>query len=160
MSTCKRYPNNPILFPKSDFYWERKAVFNGCPVKEGKRLRLLYRALSDIKYNQGAMMNVSSIGMATDWRDGTFHEREQLIKPSEAWDKFGCEDPRVTKFNGKYYIFYTALSTYPFRPEGIKIGLATTRDFKKIEKHQVTTFNSKAMALFPEKVNGRSRRMR
>lgn len=155
MSTCKRYMANPILSPVSKSYWERNAVFNGCPVKEGKRLRLLYRALSDVKYNQGAMMNVSSIGMASDWREGIFHEREQLIKPSEPWDKFGCEDPRVTKFNGKYYIFYTALSTYPFRPEGIKIGLATTRDFKKIEKHQVTTFNSKAMALFPEKVNGK-----
>jgi len=155
MSTCKRYSNNPILSPKSDYYWERRAAFNGCPVRDGRKLKLLYRALSDTKYNNGAMMNVSSIGLGTDWHDGTFHEHEQFIRPNEIWDCYGCEDPRVTKFNGKYYIFYTALSAYPFRPEGIKIGLAITRDFKKIEKHQVTTFNSKAMALFPEKINGK-----
>jgi len=65
------------------------------------------------------------------------------------WDKYGCEDPRVTKMDGKYYIFYTALSRYPFTADGIKVGVAVTRDFKTVEKHQVTTFNSKAMAMFP-----------
>jgi predicted GH43/DUF377 family glycosyl hydrolase len=78
------------------------------------------------------------------------------IRPELEWEQFGCEDPRVTKLDGKYYIFYTALSRYPFRAEGIKVGLAITRDFKKIEaKHTVTTFNSKAMALFPKRINGK-----
>ena len=58
--------------------------------------------------------------------------------------------------NGKFYIFYTALSTFPFCPSCIKVGAAITNDFKNIkEKHLVTPFNSKAMSLFPEKVAGR-----
>ena len=58
--------------------------------------------------------------------------------------------------NGKYYVFYTALSAFPFCASCIKVGVAITRDFKKInEKHLVTPFNSKAMSLFPEKVAGR-----
>jgi predicted GH43/DUF377 family glycosyl hydrolase len=57
--------------------------------------------------------------------------------------------------DGKFYIFYTALSEYPFKAFGIKLALAITRDFETFEKHPVTTFNSKAMALFPEKVNGK-----
>jgi len=155
MAIYKRYKNNPILLPKNNTYWERMAVFNGCPVKKDGKLHLLYRAMSDIKYNNGAMMNVSSIGHAVRNKEGEFRNRTQLIKPEEEWELFGCEDPRVTKLDGKYYIFYTALSHYPFIAEGIKIGVAITKDFKNIKKHQVTTFNSKAMALFPEKINGK-----
>jgi len=57
--------------------------------------------------------------------------------------------------DGKFYIFYTALSEYPFKAFGIKLALAITRDFETFEKHPVTTFNSKAMALFPDKINGK-----
>jgi len=58
--------------------------------------------------------------------------------------------------NGKYYVFYTALSAFPFCASCIRVGVAITHDFKKIsEKHLVTPFNSKAMSLFPEKVSGR-----
>ncbi len=155
MAIYKRYRDNPILSPRNSVYWERIAVFNGCPIKNGKKLHLLYRAMSDVKYNNGAMMNVSSIGYTFSKNNHDFQDRIQLIKPEEVWERFGCEDPRVTKLNGKYYIFYTALSRYPFTPDGIKIGLAITEDFKTIKKHQVTTFNSKAMALFPEKINGK-----
>jgi predicted GH43/DUF377 family glycosyl hydrolase len=64
-----------------------------------------------------------------------------LFHPEHDWEKFGCEDPRVTKMNGKFYIFYTALSTFPFCAPCIRVGMAITRDFKKIEeKHLVTTF--------------------
>jgi len=155
MAIYKRYKNNPILHPRSSSYWERVAVFNGCPFKYDDKINMLYRAMSDVKYNNGVMMNVSSIGRAVMDDQGNFGKRTQLIKPVEEWEKFGCEDPRVTKIGDKYYIFYTALSRYPFSAEGIKIGVAVTEDFEKIEKHQVTTFNSKAMALFPEKINGK-----
>lgn len=153
MAIYKRYNNNPILLPRNNAYWERLAVFNGCPVLKDNKLHLVYRAMSDIKYNNGAMMNVSSIGMATQMENGEFTDRKQLLKPEKGWERFGCEDPRVTFFEGKYYIFYTALSTYPFTADGIKIGVAVTEDFKELKKHQVTTFNSKAMALFPERIN-------
>ena len=79
-----------------------------------------------------------------------------MIAPEEDWERFGCEDPRVTKIDDKYYIFYTALSVYPFAAEGIKVAVAVTKDFKKIEeRHLVTPFNAKAMVLFPEKINGK-----
>ncbi|MFH0755332.1 MAG: hypothetical protein V1910_01550 [bacterium] len=85
-----------------------------------------------------------------------FSERKQLIAPEYEWEKYGCEDPKITKIENKFYIFYTALSNYPFNAEGIKIALAITKDFKKIEeKHLITPFNAKAMVLFPEKINGK-----
>ncbi|MGH7249701.1 MAG: hypothetical protein ACREGC_01890, partial [Minisyncoccia bacterium] len=63
---------------------------------------------------------------------------------------------RITFFEGKYYIFYTALSKYPFEASGIKVAVAVSKDLGKIEKrHLVTPFNAKAMTLFPERINGK-----
>ena len=150
----KRYEKNPILMP--DFYssWESLAVFNPCPVLFKNKIYLLYRALSLPHYHHLAqtVLSVSDIGISESYDGINFKNRQKFIWPEFEWEKFGCEDPRVVFFEGKYYIFYTALSTYPFSPEGIKIGLAITSDFKKIEKHQVTPFNSKAMTLFPERI--------
>jgi beta-1,2-mannobiose phosphorylase / 1,2-beta-oligomannan phosphorylase len=155
MAIAKRYLNNPILLPLKYHAWEAEEVFNGCPVKEGGRIHLFYRATSNRRNVSGVEMSVSSIGHAVGGFQKPFSGREQFIKPGDDYDKYGCEDPRVTKLDGKYYIFYTALSRYPFTADGIKVGVGVTRDFKTVEKHQVTTFNSKAMALFPEKINGK-----
>jgi len=153
----KRYPNNPILGPDKTHVWEAQAVFNGCPVKDEDGYHLLYRALSFEKKHKDQTMEVSTIGYAHSDDGYSFtDDRMQLIKPEKEWEKYGCEDPRVTKIDDKYYITYTALSDFPHTPEGIKIGVAVTKDFKTIEsKHQVTHFNSKAMAIFPERINGK-----
>jgi|WetSurMetagenome_2_1015567.scaffolds.fasta_scaffold51844_2 beta-1,2-mannobiose phosphorylase / 1,2-beta-oligomannan phosphorylase len=155
MSIAKRYTNNPILLPLKHHAWEAEEVFNGCPVKDGGKIHLFYRAMSNRRNVSGAELSLSSIGHTVGVFGKSFHDRRQFIKPGDDWDKYGCEDPRVTKMNGKYFIFYTALSRFPFTADGIKVGLGITSDFKTVEKHQVTTFNSKAMALFPEKINGK-----
>lgn len=154
----QRAKENPILKPLSLHAWEAEAVFNGCPVRKGKKIHLLYRALSMPHYHTAVRANMvtSDIGMSES-KDGIhFENRRRFIVPEYSWERFGCEDPRVTKFGGKYYIFYTALSEYPFRPEGIRVGLAISKDLETIaEKHLVTPFNAKAMALFPEKIRGK-----
>lgn len=154
----ERSDKNPIFKPNSAHSWEAEAVFNGCPIKKGKNIHLIYRALSLPHYHTLAQTKlfVSDIGIAES-KDGiNFHNRKRFIVPEYEWEKFGCEDPRVTKLDNKYYIFYTALSEYPFRAEGIRVGLAISKDLKKVdEKHLVTPFNAKAMALFPEKINGK-----
>lgn len=148
MFLFKRSDENPILVPSVENEWEKSAVLNGCPAIGGGKIHLLYRAVS--------ASGVSSIGYANS-RDGIhFKNRKQFIKHDTDWERFGCEDPRVTKLGDSYYIFYTALSQYPFSADGIKVGVAITKDFKTIkEKHLVTPFNAKAMALFPEKINGK-----
>ncbi len=153
----KRYPNNPILGPDKTHDWESQAVFNGCPIKYKKGYQLLYRAISAPQNYEGYDIMLSTIGITYSSDGVSFTgERYQLIKPEEDWEKFGCEDPRVSEIDGKYYITYTALSDYPHTPQGIKIGVAITSDFKTIEaKHQVTECNSKAMVIFPERINGK-----
>lgn len=154
----KRFDKNPILAPNKSQSWEAGAVFNGCPVRKGNKIFFLYRALSLNQWHSAAKRDLmlSNVGVAES-KDGiNFSNRRRFIFPEHAWERFGCEDPRVTKLNNKYYIFYTALSAFPFHVDAIKIGLAISKDLKTIkEKHLVTPFNAKAMALFPEKIKGK-----
>ena len=152
----RRSQDNPILVPICENTWEADGAFNGCPVKDGRKIHFVYRAVSTPQSIAGNELPLSTVGYALSNNGINFRNTCQFIKREKEWEKFGCEDPRVTKMNGKFYIFYTALSTFPFRAEGIRVGVAITRNFKKIqEKHLVTPFNAKAMSLFPEKISGR-----
>lgn len=155
---AERYELNPILKPDITHSWEAEAVFNGCPIKKNGKTYLVYRAISLPHYHKlaGEMLKISTIGIAES-KDGiNFDNRKCLISPEHSWEKFGCEDPRITKMGDNYYIFYTALGTYPFDAEGIKVAVAISKDLKTIEeKHLVTPFNAKGMAMFPERINGK-----
>jgi predicted GH43/DUF377 family glycosyl hydrolase len=155
MVKLQRYHGNPILRPNLTHAWEHEGAFNGCVCVASNTFHLVYRALSSVQKQDGVEMRVSSIGYTSSSDGFTFGDSRQIIAPVEDWEIYGCEDPRITYLDGKYYIFYTALSVYPFAAYGIKLAVAITKDFKTFEKHPVTTFNSKAMALFPEKINGK-----
>ncbi len=155
MTKLQRSPHNPILSPDTNTTWEHDGAFNGCVAKGPDGYHMVYRALSSVQQHDGRDMRLSSVGYAFSSDGVNFGEHRQLFGPTEDWEVYGTEDPRITFFNGKYYIFYTALSVYPFAAYGIKLAVAITKDFKTFEKHPVTTFNSKAMALFPERINGK-----
>ncbi len=154
----KRFEKNPILVPDKSHSWESEAVFNCSPVQKGEDIFLLYRATSLHHYHSIAKtrLMVSDIGI-TESKDGVnFNNRRRFIVPKYEWERFGCEDPRVSKLGETYYIFYTALSTYPPNAQGVKVGLAISDDLETIrEKHLITSFNAKAMTLFPEKIKGK-----
>ena len=158
MNFIQRYHCNPVLWPNRKHSWEAESVFNGSPVKRGEETIIAYRALSKTHFyaKEGVEISLSQIGRAVSQDGFTFEDRKLLVRPDQSWDRFGCEDPRITFFEGKYYIFYTALSTYPFGPDGIKVAVAISDDMNAItEKHLVTPFNAKAMTLFPERINGK-----
>lgn len=145
MITTKSYLFNPILSPATKNKWENTAVFNGSVVKVDNIFIMVYRAFDG---------TTSTIGMAQSSDGFNFNNRKQILKPEFPWEQFGLEDPRITKIDDKYYIFYTAISASSPGPDSIKIALAITTDFITFEKHLITPFNAKAMALFPEKING------
>jgi len=156
MFVVRRHEDNPILNPISQSSFESYAAFNGNPVEVGKNILMLYRAQSLPERFENNSFSLSTIGIAESTDGVHFKKRRQFIVPEEEWERYGCEDPRVTKLGGKYFIFYTALSVYPFAKEGIKVGVAISDDMKTItEKHLVTPFNAKAMTLFPEKIGGK-----
>jgi len=153
-----RYERNPILQKNPDQPWEAGSVFNPtvwehAPGKYG----MLYRATNDTKPTE-QQGYVSSIGLA--WStDGIHWDRqpEPLIKPDQSYeDSLGCEDPRITKLGDTYYIFYTAVSV-PKPRHQVRIALATTKDFKAVQKYGVIgpDNSSKAASLFPEPIEGK-----
>ena len=158
MFNVTRDPRNPLISPDPNAPWLAEAAFNPSPVVVGGELNLVYRAASHPSLFNGETLEVSTIGVASSPDHLNFGANRQLIVPQFEWEKFGCEDPRVTKMGDTYYIFYTALGGYPFGPDNIKCAVATSKDLKTIdEKHLVTPFNAKAMALFPERVGGKLR---
>jgi predicted GH43/DUF377 family glycosyl hydrolase len=156
MFTLTRSPHNPILSPTKEHPWESAAAFNGCPILHNKKMHMVYRAMSEPELLREPHIRTSVIGRATS-KDGIFFEdRAVFISNDQDYDKFGCEDPRVTKVGKTFYTFYTALGGYPFGADNIKIAVALSDDMKKVrEKHLVTPFNAKGMALLPEKINGK-----
>ncbi len=155
MFITHRSSENPIISPIREHSWEAAATFNWSPVIDKKGiLHVAYRALSERQLLEEPKIHRSIIAHAQSLDGNHFTDRLPFITPEYEWEKYGCEDPRITFIDGKYYIFYTALGSYPFNADGIKIAVAISKDMKTIEeKHLVTPFNAKAFVLFPEKIN-------
>ena len=72
------------------------------------------------------------------------------ILADNEYEKFGIEDPRITKIDDVYYITYSAISD-----KGICSMLASTKDFKEFVKHGIIFHpDNKDVVLFPRKING------
>ncbi|OGG93501.1 hypothetical protein A2609_00310 [Candidatus Kaiserbacteria bacterium RIFOXYD1_FULL_47_14] len=156
MFVIRRDLDNPILSPRREHPWEALAVFNPSVIREKNGWKMYYRALSNPSALVSSYAGQSTIGEAFS-EDGThFNVRRQILVPEQSWESFGCEDPRVTIFEGVSYLSYTALGGYPFSKDTIKVGIAVARDGKNFtERHLVTPFNAKAFALFPERIDGK-----
>lgn len=80
-------------------------------------------------------------------------EREPALRPTEPLEGYGIEDPRITQIDDTFYINYTAVSEH-----GISTALASTRDFRRYEKHGVIFCpENRDVAIFPAKIGGRYR---
>ena len=155
MFVIRRELRNPILAPQRERPWESEATFNPSAVRVEDGVRIFYRALGNPSALQTPSAELSTIGTAFSEDGVHFHSRQQAIAPQEEWDRFGCEDPRVTRFEGKWYCCYTALGGYPFGPGNIKAAIAVGDSPEHFnERHLITPFNAKASTLFPERVGG------
>jgi len=151
----RRALENPILKPDVKRFWEGCAVLNPSVVKKGEKIIMLYRAISNpIHKSFGEHINISSIGICYSYDGIHFEDRNLFFGPEYYYEAYGCEDPRVCYFEGKYYIFYTAISDWPPQKEAVKLALAITEDFKNYEKKGIICpFNAKAATIFPERIN-------
>lgn len=90
------------------------------------------------------------VARSTDGVRFTFDPQPAIV-PSTPYDMFGCEDPRITGIEGRYYVVYTAVSD-----KGVAAAMAITEDFRRFEKFDRLIFPpyQKDVALFPQKVGG------
>jgi predicted GH43/DUF377 family glycosyl hydrolase len=168
----RKYNQNPIIRPVMSHSWESQATFNAAAVLENDKVHLLYRAIGD--------NNLSVIGYASS-KDGTnIDERldEPAFVPSMPFDYpgplpknpkkaymsgggyGGCEDPRLTKIDDRFYMTYVAFNGW--EPPRVALTSIAVDDFlnknwnwdtpKLISKPGVVNKNA---VIFPEKINGK-----
>lgn len=160
-SPLQKHPNNPILNSDPDSDWESGAVFNpGAVMDDDGVIHLLYRAVRAgyvRKGNYGYDNYVSVIGHASSNDGVSFRERKLLIDLGETFDRFSCEDARITRLEGQYLVTYTGLTSPAFTWKGYRPVLASTKDFKTVEKHGNfgPDIENKDVMIFPERIKGK-----
>ena len=152
-----KYAGNPIMGPRG-IGWESRRVYNPSVIVENGVFHMLYRA-------EGGDGISGRIGYAWS-EDGLNFTRlpDPVLSPSESYDIGGCEDPRVVRIGGRYYMTYTGndpLEGGGYRTPG-NICLARSGDLIHWEKlgetvqpaHAWNSYQIKAGALVPERIGG------
>ena len=147
-SLMKRYKGNPILtiddLPEGIGYY----ILNPGAVKFNGE----YLLLVDVFHREGSIF--FWLARSTDGYHFKF-DPEPVNWPEmpeeTGWEENGCYDPRITKIEDEYFIFYGSHNNKC----GTRLALAKTKDFVKFEHVALTSeLNNRNGALFPEKING------
>ncbi len=142
----RRHAANPILRAR-DWPEVVNAVFNpGVTSFEGETL-LLVRV--EDRTGLSRLTVARSRDGYTDW---VIEPSRSMLPDLGSWEeKWGIEDPRITKCDDEYLIVYTG-----FSGGGPLICLASTRDFVDFRRHGVMQSpEDKDAALFPHPIGGR-----
>jgi predicted GH43/DUF377 family glycosyl hydrolase len=141
-----RYEGNPIL-TASQWPSTVNAVFNPGVCRLDDETVLLVRV--EDRTGISHLCPARSADGLTNW----VIEPESSLAPaldSES-ERFGIEDPRITRCGDEYLIVYTGYSS-----GGPLVCLASTRDFRTYERHGVLMPpEDKDAALFPRQFDGR-----
>ncbi len=100
---------------------------------------------------QTALTSMSHLRLARS-RDGIEFvvDDAPFIFPGNRYERFGCEDARITSIEGRYYINYTSVSDL-----GIATSLAVTDDFVSVERLGVIFApDNRDVCLFPRQIGG------
>lgn len=133
------------------------------PVAEDGGVRILSFDKADNRYDfsdvriikgrgEKYLTSMSRLMVATS-ADGVHFKLhpDRCLVPQGEYEKFGIEDPRITRIGADYFITYSAIS-----PLGICTALVTTRDFRRFARvGNVLCPDNKDAALFPEKIGGK-----
>ena len=168
----KRSKKNPVIEPNTENSWESLKVYNPGAVFHDGKYHLFYRAMGKD--------GICRLGYAVS-EDGENFERnsEPVMEPTTEYEKWGIEDPRISKIDDTFYMAYAGFDGLTPR-----LHIATSKDLKNWEKHgpafedidfikegvsvvewkngkprEITDLKpgqeewSKAGAIFPEKIN-------
>ena len=149
----QRYEKNPILIPNEANWWESKAVFNCAILHYENKFHMLYRAIGEYE------RYISRIGYASSTDGYSFTRSNNIaLEPTQDYEEYGIEDPRMVEIDNQVYITYVILSSYVTDGAIVEAStaLATTTDFLKYTRLGVITTkgsDNKDVVLFPEKMS-------
>jgi beta-1,2-mannobiose phosphorylase / 1,2-beta-oligomannan phosphorylase len=156
-----KYKENPVLETRDHNTWETMAVFNPTVVYEDKKFYLIYRALDKDKVSRlGCAISKDGFDFFTRLEDPIYVPRMDYEQRKNPNNYSGCEDPRITKINDRFYLCYTAYDG--FHPPRVALSWIKSKDL--IEHNWLWSkpilisppgVDNKDTCLFPEKINGR-----
>jgi predicted GH43/DUF377 family glycosyl hydrolase len=177
LPSLKRFDKNPILAPIAANSWESQAVFNPAATITGGKVHLIYRAVGN---------NAVSVFGHAESADGIHinaRSDKPIYAPSEPFESNlkapaaaspqfasgcgvgGCEDPRITKIDGRLYVTYTAWNGQ--QAPRVALTSISESDFEKGDWNWKTPVLisppnpknadgvNKNWVIFPEKINGK-----
>jgi beta-1,2-mannobiose phosphorylase / 1,2-beta-oligomannan phosphorylase len=168
---------NPILSPMGHNDWESQAVFNPAAIFEGGKIKLIYRAVG------GNGVSVFGYAESTDGIHIDVRSDRPIFVPKQPFESNpqapftpspqymsgygcgGCEDPRITKIEGKFYVTYTAWNGSDIPRVALTSIGEDDFNHKKWEWKNPVLISpprsknhdglSKNWSIFPEKINGK-----
>jgi len=147
-----RWEGNPLIASET-LSFSCSSIHN-CAAVKFKNIYILLLDVEDLKGHQLIYLAKSKDGYNFSV------DKKPLIQLSDIKGgrndaDIGVTDPRITFLAGTYYITYMVDSRVGFR-----LGLAKTDDFKTISHlGYISEPDTKAGALFPEKINGKYARL-
>ena len=120
----KRFEGNPIMRPNPKYEWESTYLYNPSTIVIDSKIWMLYRAQNKNK--------TSVIGLAWS-EDGYNFTRytKPVMTPTEPFELHGgCEDPRVIRVNGTFYMTYTG-----YDGNIARLAIATSTNMVTWKKH-------------------------
>jgi predicted GH43/DUF377 family glycosyl hydrolase len=142
-----RFSNNPIL-TKDDVPYPVATVHNAAVVKYNHKYIMIFRSH---KLNGRSILGIAESDDGYHFKVGD----SPFMVPAthgifSKYEEYGIEDPRIVFIEGEYLITYSAYSR-----NGVRIGLAKTKDFKTVERFSlITEADYRNVVIFPEKING------
>ena len=126
------------------------------------RIAIDWRALNEVEVIDPRIVRLKASGHVRltfiSWlcvafsRDGLTIDRfgPCPLLPTTHYETFGVEDPRLARFDDRFYLTYVAVS-----PNGIVTALASTTDFQLFDRHGIIFCpENKDVILFPKKIRG------
>lgn len=175
-----RIEENPVVKPSTENFWESKQVFNAAAIYEEGKIHLVYRAIGDF--------DTSVLGYASS-NDGVHFDKypDPVYIPTQSFEMpqggipwfasspgnltkspyesggggyGGCEDPRLTKIDDRYYMTYIAYDAA--NPPRVALSSISVDDFHNKNWNWETPVLisppgvvDKNCVIFPEKINGK-----
>jgi beta-1,2-mannosidase len=91
--------------------WTASAIFNPSLIRHDGRLVVVYRASPSME-STARRIGMAGHDPAPGWTDSP---RNPLIYPTRDNELHGCEDPKIYRANGRYFLFYNAV--FPIDPD-------------------------------------------
>lgn len=118
-----------IILKPTHLAFENKAVFNPACIEVNGITHMFYRAVD--------RQDISTIGYCQLKNNRVVNRLTRpILAPEFAYETKGVEDPRITLFNGTYYLFYTA-----YDGQNALIAYATSKNLINFNKHGLISPN-------------------